>query len=592
MNTCTRAVTILLVISGAWAAEAAEETLHVALTTAPLADPNMVLSASSFDRQKPQRPIVYYSAYGSEVLLPNRRMVFSAENPQQALSIGGVTGILRQAPEGFRLVVEGKSTALKLSGVGCAPAPMATAAEPQYLLAFPRAFSFGNTATLFLRAGSVKTATVRKCPILLYDENLDGSYSKGTDGLCVGDPGKVGIFAPVADLLPTPEAVYRIERIAADGSTLTLAPYAGSTGRLKVESAVEDVECRLALASDDGKCSFGMLADEQALVLPAGKYHVLYGLLYRPLARQAAAIVLPGKCLPIPVRVNGQVKLVLGESLRQPLEASEQVLTTTFEALLEIDLSGVVDACDHGEFRKAQQLFAQIAGKYPSGPNVEATRGWLESVGQRVQLEASPEALAFRQVQAKVLAAVKQGDPAAARQWLPAARKAFKAIPARFAGYGAYRTCKAQADALERFCAGRVPGLRATYWEWLFKKQCGAERVEQIDWDGARAGKTQFFGCRYGGFLVVPEDGEYEIALASAQAAKLSLDAQQVIDHGRAHNMTERSVKLTLTAGPHPLEIEMWNALGRGGLHLRWTPPGGRKAIVPPWALECRSAGP
>jgi len=56
--------------------------------------------------------------------------------------------------------------------------------------------------------------------------------------------------------------------------------------------------------------------------------------------------------------------------------------------------------------------------------------------------------------------------------------------------------------------------------------------------------------------------------------------------------MTERSVKLTLTAGPHPLEIEMWNSLGRGGLHLRWTPPGGRKAIVPPWALECRSAGP
>ena len=93
----------------------------------------------------------------------------------------------------------------------------------------------------------------------------------------------------------------RIERIAPDGSTLTLASYAGPTGRLKVESAAEDVECRLALTSDDGKCSFGMLADEQALVLPAGTYRVLYGLLYRPLAHQAAAIVLPGKGLPIPV---------------------------------------------------------------------------------------------------------------------------------------------------------------------------------------------------------------------------------------------------------------------------------------------------
>ena len=118
---------------------------------------------------------------------------------------------------------------------------------------------------------------------------------------------------------------------------------------------------------------------------------------------------------------------------------------------------------------------------------------------------------------------------------------------------------------------GRVPGLKATYWEGLFTKQCGAERAEQIDWDGPRAGKTQFFSCRYVGFLVVPESGEYEIALASEQAAKLSLDARPVIDHSRAHNMTERSVKVTLTAGPHPLQIEMSNSLGRGGLHLRGT---------------------
>ena len=592
MNTCTRAATILLAICGAWAAEAAEETQQVALTTAPLADPNMVLSASSFDREKPQRPIVYYAAYGSEVLLPNRRMVFSAQNPQQAISIGGVAGILGQGPEGFHLDVGGKSSALKPSGLGYAPTPMATAADPHYLLAFPRAFSFGNTATLFLRAGSVKTAMVGKCPISLYDENLDGSYSKGTDGLCVGDPGKIGIFAPIADLLPTPEAVYRIEQIAPDGSTLTLTPYAGPTGRLKVESAVEDMECRLALASEDGKCSFGMLADEQGLVLPAGTYRVLYGLLYRSLAKQAAAIVLPGKGLPISVRANEQVKLVLGQSLQQPLQASEHVLTATFEALLEIDLSGVVDACDRGEIDKAHQLCAQITKKYPSGPNVDATRGWLASVGQRVRFEASPEAVAFRHAQGKVLAAVKQGNAAAARQALPAAQKAFEAIPARFADSGAYRTCKAQADALERFCDGRVPGLKATYWDHSFRQQCGTERVEQIDWDGARGGKTQFFGCRYDGFLVVPEDGEYEIALASAEGAKLSLDAQQVIDHWKAHNMAERSVKLTLTAGPHPLAIEMWNGLNRAGLHLRWTPPGGRKTIVPPWALECRSAGP
>ena len=57
--------------------------------------------------------------------------------------------------------------------------------------------------------------------------------------------------------------------------------------------------------------------------------------------------------------------------------------------------------------------------------------------------------------------------------------------------------------------------------------------------------------------------------------------------------MTERSVKLTLTAGPHPLEIEMWNSLGRGGLHLRSRAARRTQSgLVPPWALECRAAGP
>jgi hypothetical protein len=591
MNTLARVAAVLLVVFWTRTAQAAEESVRVALTTAPLADPNMVLSASSFDQRKPERPIVYYSAYGSEVLLPNRRMVFTPQSPRQVLTIGGMACTIQQGPAGFRLAISGKDADLRLSGLGCAPAPLALAADPHYVLAFPRAFFFGDTATLYCRAGAVKTGTVGKCPILLYDENLDGCYRKRTAGLCVGDPGKIGIFAPVADLLPTPEAVYRIERIAADGSALTLAPYAGPTGRLKVESAAEDVECRLALTSDDGQCSFGMLAEEQAMLLPAGTYRVPYGLLYRSLAKHAAAVVLPGKGLPIHVRANEEVKLVLGESLQEPLQASEQVLTTTFDALLEINLAGVAEACDRGEFDQAHKLFAQITGKYKSGPNVEASRQWLESVGQRVQFEASPEAVAFRQAQARVLLAVKQGDLAAARQALPAAHRTFVAIPARFAGYPAYHTCKAQADALERYCAGRVPGLRATYWEWRFSKQCGAEVVGQIDWQGGRAGKTQFFGCRYKGFLVVPEDGEYELSLASAQAAKLSLDAEQLIDHEKAHNLAERAVKVTLRAGPHPLEIEMWNALGRGELHFRWTPPGGRKALVPAWALECRPGG-
>ena len=345
---------------------------------------------------------------------------------------------------------------------------------------------------------------------------------------------------------------------------------------------MEDVECRLALASDDGKCSFGMLADEQGPVLPAGTYRVLYGLLYRPLARQAAAIVLPGKGLPIPVCADGQVKLVLGESLRQPLEASEQVLTTTFEALLEIDLSGVVVACDHGEFGKRNNCSPRLWGSTRADRTWRRPAdGWKASVS-RCSLKHRPRPWPFVRRRPRCW---RRSNKAMRRR--PGSRsrrreRRFRPFPPALPATGLIEPARprpmpwsASARDACRACGRRIGNSS-------FRQPCGAERVEQIDWDGARAGKTQFFGCRYDGFLVVPDSGEYEIALASTQAAKLSLDARLVIDHGRAHNMTERSVKLTLTAGPHPLEIEMWNSLGRGGLHLRWRRPADAKRSFPP----------
>ena len=50
--------------------------------------------------------------------------------------------------------------------------------------------------------------------------------------------------------------------------------------------------------------------------------------------------------------------------------------------------------------------------------------------------------------------------------------------------------------------------------------------------------------------------------------------------------MAEKSVRLRLTAGPHSLKIEHYQGLGGAALRFRWTPPGGRKATVPAWALE------
>jgi hypothetical protein len=582
---CTRLSIIALLVPGLLPTGAAAQSQQVLLNTAPLADPALVLSPSCLDPRQPDRPIVCYAAYGAEVLLPRGRAVLGPQTPSPTLVLGGRTYTLAQTADGLQLTRSGRAIGLKCAGLGCAPLAGLLPGDPEALVAFPRAFTFHDATTLFYRSGSVKIGKLGKTPIVLYDDNLDGAYAKGSDGLCVGDPGKVGIFAPLGDVIPTPDGAYRVAELAADGSAMTARPYDGPTGRLKVEMAGDDLECRIALASGDGKCSFAMLADGAALVVPAGTYRVLYGLIYRPLGKQAAAVIPPGKDRPIRVGKDQEIGMVVGESLEQTLEGAEQVMTTPIDALLELDLAPVVATCDREDFAEAQKLFAGVTARHPGGPNVEATQAWLAEVGQRLRLEASPEAAAFRRARSRLLAAVSKGDRAAAASLLPAAAAAFAKIPAQFAAYPAYRVRKAQAEALARFCKASAPGLKETGRNWG-KHQVGAQVTDKIDWQGPRFGQTQFFFCNYEGFLVVPEDGEYELALASDQAGRLSLDEQLLIDHWKSHDLSEKTVRVTLKAGPHPLSVEMFNALGRGGLHLRWTPPGGRKAIIPPWALE------
>jgi alpha-D-xyloside xylohydrolase len=141
---------------------------------------------------------------------------------------------------------------------------------------------------------------------------------------------------------------------------------------------------------------------------------------------------------------------------------------------------------------------------------------------------------------------------------------------------------------LGRFADGAAkPGLRATYFSWGFREVTGREITATLDWSGSPGGgRAQFYGCHYEGFLVAPEEGEYELSLESDEGARLHLDCKLAIEHWGAHTLAEKSARVRLAAGPHPLKIEYYQVLGGAGLHFRWTPPGGRKALVPAWALE------
>ena len=580
----------------------------VSLETVALAKANMVLSPCCFNEATPEAPIQYYMNEGTELILPKKGFLLSEKNPVQKLTIRGVACDLTCQGGVFGLSVAGKPVPLAGSQLGLQTVDIPVGAKVPYRLAFPRGYNYKKEGHLFARSGVVQAGTVDGLAIRLYDDDLDGRYVKGKDGISVGDNGGIGIFAALSSVVPGATAAYEIGNVSEDGSSLTLSKFAGATGQLKVE-APKDLECRLAFASEDGKCSFGMLAGDQWLTLPAGKYRMQYGFVSRPKAGHLTALVLPSKSVVVSVGSGEKVSLAMGD-LAAAAMPDEGYASMDFHRFLELDLSGVENACDAGDFAKAQQLFGAITGKYKSGPNYEVSKEWIEELRQRLVFETSPEGGALRDAENKMLAAIKADKLDEAKAQLPAVQAALAKIPPALAKSWLGLVYKAKIDSWSRFAAGTSrPGLklpkckldaqsrdRGSEYAKVRTVPGDPEYVANIAWTtrGLADGYSEFSkyagrGWIYEGFLIAPQDGEYEIALESGTGgALLQLDGKPAIDHWGKHLSEERSIKLKLPAGRHSLHIEFFTCSGREhNLYLRWTPPGGRKTIVPAWALEC-----
>jgi len=422
---------------------------------------------------------------------------------------------------------------------------------------------------------------------------MDGRYEKGKDGVSIGDRGGIGIFGTISELLPTPTAVYAIKDVASDGTSVTLEKYMGPTGRMKLEPGVADVECRLAFASEDGKCSFGTLASGQGstLTLPAGKYRFLYGYVYRPAIRHVVCVVLPSGNVPVTIGKDEEVKLTLGDLAKREWPWGDGMVTMSFEQVIGLDLLGAEEACNAGDLAKGQKLLAEVADKYRSGPNYEVSKLWMEELRQRLALETSPEGAALHEAEGKLMAAVKDGKLDDAKSLLPELQNALAKIPAKSAGSWPCKVHRLLVGTMAGYADGTSkPGLMVTTTDHGMRPnpKIAPEAVQTVDWPPPKPSSSQFFGKIYEGFLLIPEDGEYELALESSTGARMVVDGKMVIDHWIHHTAAEKTAKLKLTAGAHPLKIEMWAGLGALCLHFRWTPPGGRKAVVPEWAFMCK----
>lgn len=95
------------------------------------------------------------------------------------------------------------------------------------------------------------------------------------------------------------------------------------------------------------------------------------------------------------------------------------------------------------------------------------------------------------------------------------------------------------------------------------------------------------FSARWSGYLNIPTAGAYTFYTTADLASRLFLDGLQVIDNWTAPVQTEKtSSPLTLSAGLHPIVIEMNDTTGTAGINLSWQGPGISKQTVSSSSLK------
>ena len=138
----------------------------------------------------------------------------------------------------------------------------------------------------------------------------------------------------------------------------------------------------------------------------------------------------------------------------------------------------------------------------------------------------------------------------------------------------------------------RVQGLAFTYFESGLGGTAEldsltpvhAGMVERFSLEPRR--RDQNIGFRYTGFLRVPRSGEYTFFLNSDDGSRLYIDDRQVVENDGTHAATERSGKMDLTAGDHPIMVVWFNAGGPFELKVSWRGPGLGKQEIPDSVLS------
>jgi hypothetical protein len=95
------------------------------------------------------------------------------------------------------------------------------------------------------------------------------------------------------------------------------------------------------------------------------------------------------------------------------------------------------------------------------------------------------------------------------------------------------------------------------------------------------AEKDNRFALVFEGFIRIPADGVYGIAVASDDGSKLTLSEHDILLNDGIHGVTEREAWLPLKSGFHPVRIEYFQRTGGYGLFMYVESPDKKRSVIP-----------
>ncbi len=114
-----------------------------------------------------------------------------------------------------------------------------------------------------------------------------------------------------------------------------------------------------------------------------------------------------------------------------------------------------------------------------------------------------------------------------------------------------------------------------------------SETVTNIDYQNGRGsfwegGDTDTFGVKVEGNITVDTGGDYTFYLGADDGAHLYIDGELVIDHDSLHSFSTQSATISLSDGPHVIEVRYFENTGDAGLKLEWDGPdtSGRQLVT------------